>query len=33
MVIQLYAPISNTEEAEAEEFYEDLQHFLELIPK
>ena len=25
MVIQLYAPTSNTEEAEVEQFYEDLQ--------
>ena len=32
-VIQAYAPISNTEEAEAERFYEDLQDLLELIPK
>ena len=31
-VIQVYAPISNAEEAEAEQFYEDLQD-LELIPK
>ena len=31
-VIQAYAPTSNTEEAEAEQFYEDLQDFLELIP-
>ena len=30
-VIQLYAPTSNTEEAE--QFYEDLQDLLELIPK
>ena len=30
-VIQAYAPISNTEEAEP--FYEDLQDLLELIPK
>ena len=29
-VIQVYAPISNAEEAEVEQFYEDLQHFLEL---
>ena len=33
MVIQAYAPISNTEEAEIEWFYEDLQDFLELTPK
>ena len=31
-VIQAYAPTSNTEEAEAERFYEDLQDLLELIP-
>ena len=30
MVIQVYAPTSNTEEAEAEWFYEDLQDLLEL---
>ena len=33
MVIQVYAPTSNTEEAEAEWFYEDLQNLLELTPK
>ena len=27
MVIQVYAPTSNTEEAEVEQFYEDLQDF------
>jgi len=32
-VIQVYAPTSNTEEAEAEWFYEDLQDLLELIPQ
>ena len=32
MVIQVYAPSSNTEEAEVEWFYEDLQDFLELTP-
>ena len=32
-VIQAYAPTSNTEEAEVERFYEDLQDILELIPK
>ena len=32
-VIQLYAPTSNAEEAEAEWFYEDLQDLLELTPK
>ena len=31
--IQAYAPTSNTEEAEVEWFYEDLQDLLELIPK
>ena len=30
IVIQAYAPTSNTEEAEVEWFYEDLQHLLEL---
>ena len=32
-VIQDYAPTSNTEEAEVEWFYEDLQELLELTPK
>ena len=32
-VIQVYAPPSNTEEAEVERFYEDLQDLLELTPK
>ena len=32
-VIQVYAPTSNVEEAEVEQFYEDLQDFLELTPK
>ena len=32
-VIQVYAPTSNTEKAEVEQFYEDLQDILELIPK
>ena len=32
-VIQVYAPTTNAEEAEVEWFYEDLQDFLELIPK
>ena len=32
-VIQVYAPTSNTEEAEIEQFYEDLQERLELTPK
>ena len=31
-VIQVYAPNSNTEEAEVERFYEDLQDLLELTP-
>ena len=33
MVIQVYAPTSNAEEAEVEQFYEDLQDLLELSPK
>ena len=33
MVIQVYAQTSNTEEAEVEWFYEDLQDLLELTPK
>ena len=32
-VIQVYAPTSNTEEAEVEGFYENLQDLLELTPK
>ena len=32
-VIQVYAPISNAEKAEIEQFYEDLQDLLELTPK
>ena len=32
-VIQVYAQISNAEEAEVERFYEDLQDLLELTPK
>ena len=32
-VIQVYAPTSNTEEAEVEQFYEDLQDHLEQHPK
>ena len=32
-VIQVYAPTNNAEEAEIEQFYEDLQDLLELIPK
>ena len=31
-VIQVYAPTSNTEEAEVERFYEDLQDLLQLTP-
>ena len=33
MVIQVYAPTSNAEEAEVERFHEDLQDLLELTPK
>ena len=33
MVIQVYVPTSNAEEAEVEWFYEDLQNLLELTPK
>ena len=33
MVIQVYAPTSNAEEAEVERFYEDLQDLLELTLK
>ena len=33
MVIQAYAPTSNVEEAEVEQFYEDLQDLLELTTK
>ena len=32
-VIQVYAPTHKAEEAEVEQFYEDLQDFLELAPK
>ena len=32
-VIQAYAPTSNAEEADVEQFYEDLQELLELTPK
>ena len=31
--IQVYAPTSNTEEADVERFYEDLQDLLELTPQ
>ena len=33
MVIQVYALTSNAEEAEPEQFYEDLQDLLELTPQ
>ena len=33
IVIQVYAPTSNAEEAEVEWFYEDLQDLVELHPK
>ena len=32
-VIQVYAPTTNSEEAEVEQYYEDLQDLLELTPK
>ena len=32
-VIQVYAPTSNAEEAEVEQFYEDLRDLLELTPQ
>ena len=32
-VIQVYAPTSNTEEVEVEQFYEDLHDLLELTPQ
>ena len=32
-IIQAYARTSNAEEAEVEQFYEDLQDLLELIPQ
>ena len=32
-VIQAYAPTSNAEEAEIEQFYEDIEDLLELTPK
>ena len=32
-VVQVYAPTSNAEETEVEQFYEDLQDLLELTPK
>ena len=33
MVIQVYAPTSNAEEAEVEQFSEDLQDLIELTPQ
>ena len=33
MVIHVYAPTNNAEEAEVERFYEDLQDLLEITPK
>ena len=33
MVIQVYAPTSNAEEAEVEWFYDNLQDFIELTPQ
>ena len=32
-VIQVYAPTTNAEEAEVEQFYEDVQDLLELTPR
>ena len=32
-IIQVYAPTNNAEEAEVEQFYENLQDLLELTPK
>ena len=32
-VIQVYAPTTNAEKAEVEQFFEDLQDLLELTPK
>ena len=32
-VIQVYAPTTDAREAEVDQFYEDLQHLLELIPQ
>ena len=32
-VIQVYAPTTNAEKGEGEQFYEDLQELLELTPK
>ena len=33
IVIQVYAPTTNAEEAEVEQFYEDVQDLLELTPR
>ena len=33
IIIQVYAPTNNAEEAEVEQFYENLQDLLELTPK
>ena len=33
ITVQVYAPTSNVEEAEVEQFYEDLQDLLEQTPK
>ena len=33
MVIKVYAPTNNAEEAEVEQFYEDVQDLLEFTPK
>ena len=32
-IIQVYAPTTNAEETEIDQFYEDLQHLLEMTPK
>ena len=32
-IIQFFAPTNNAEEAEVEQFYDDLQNLLELAPK
>ena len=32
-IIHVYAPTSNAEEAQVEQFYEDIQDLLELTPK
>ena len=32
-VIQVYAPTTNAEKGEGEQFYEDLQYLLEITPK